>query len=83
LDSGTLTPLLKRVELEGLITRTRDTGDERQVRISLTPAGNRLQRDAMAMHEQLKCKLVSLDGHVASLRSDLKVVFQLLQSLDG
>jgi DNA-binding MarR family transcriptional regulator len=39
LDSGTLTPLLKRLEAMGLVRRTRDAEDERSVRISLTPDG--------------------------------------------
>lgn len=39
LESSTLTPLLKRLETMGLVTRRRDTEDERQVRIGLTEAG--------------------------------------------
>ena len=42
LNSGTLTPLLKRLEATGLLTRLRDTEDERRVRVKLTVAGNRL-----------------------------------------
>jgi DNA-binding MarR family transcriptional regulator len=44
LDSGTLTPLLKRLEAMGLVRRTRDVADERSVRISLTPAGTALRQ---------------------------------------
>jgi DNA-binding MarR family transcriptional regulator len=44
LDSGTLTPLLKRLEAMGLVRRTRDAADERSVRISLTPAGTALRQ---------------------------------------
>ncbi len=44
LDSGTLTPLLKRLEAVGLVRRTRDAADERSVRISLTPAGAALRQ---------------------------------------
>src|ERR1700749_3475178 len=40
LDSGTLTPLLKRLEAAGLVKRTRSTQDERQVLIALTPQGH-------------------------------------------
>ena len=43
LDSGTLTPLLKRLEATGLLVRLRDTEDERRVRIKLTAAGNSLR----------------------------------------
>ncbi|WP_342106213.1 MarR family winged helix-turn-helix transcriptional regulator [Methylobacterium sp. SI9] len=47
LDSGTLTPLLKRLEVSGRVRRARDRVDERQVSIFLTPAGARL-RDVLA-----------------------------------
>ncbi len=43
LDSGTLTPLLKRLEAAGLIARLRDVADERRVHITLTPAGRKLK----------------------------------------
>lgn len=42
LESNTLTPILKKLEVMGLIKRQRDPADERQVRVSLTPAGRRL-----------------------------------------
>src|SRR6188768_3304422 len=43
LDSGTLTPLLKRLEAAGLIARTRAVQEERRVHISLTAAGRKLK----------------------------------------
>ncbi|TCL01328.1 MarR family transcriptional regulator [Shimia isoporae] len=46
LESSTLTPLLKRMESAGLITRTRDKQDERRVRVSLTEAGDALRSEA-------------------------------------
>jgi MarR family transcriptional regulator, organic hydroperoxide resistance regulator len=46
LDSGTLTPLLKRLEGADLVTRIRDIADERRVHISLTAAGRRLKAKA-------------------------------------
>lgn len=49
LDSGTLTPLLKRLEAMGLVTRTRDAADERQVRIQLTDKGRVLRETAGAV----------------------------------
>jgi len=42
LESNTLTPILKKLEQSGFIRRARDPADERQVRVSLTPAGRRL-----------------------------------------
>jgi DNA-binding MarR family transcriptional regulator len=46
LDSGTLTPLLKRLEAQGLVRRRRDATDERQVMIALTPQGRALRESA-------------------------------------
>ena len=42
LESNTLTPILKKLETMGFVRRHRDPADERQVRVSLTPAGRRL-----------------------------------------
>lgn len=46
LDSGTLTPLLKRLEAAGLVARMRDVADERRVHIHLTAAGRKLKARA-------------------------------------
>ena len=46
LDSGTLTPLLKRLEAAGLVQRLRDTADERRVLLQLSPAGRTLKTQA-------------------------------------
>ena len=46
LDSGTLTPVLKRLEALGLVTRNRSTSDERQVLVRLTPRGHELRKVA-------------------------------------
>jgi DNA-binding MarR family transcriptional regulator len=46
LDSGTLTPLLKRLEAAGLVARVRSVDDERRVHITLTAAGRRLKSKA-------------------------------------
>lgn len=47
LESNTLTPLIKRLEAGGLVTRTRDTQDERVVRVALTDAGRTVLDDAL------------------------------------
>ncbi len=56
LDSGTLTPLLKKLELMGWITRVRDPQDERSVIVELTEKGDRLKEKARAIPEQLFCQ---------------------------
>jgi len=43
MDTGTITPLVKRLEVAGLVTRRRDTVDERRVLVDLTPAGRALE----------------------------------------
>src|SRR5438132_4354709 len=53
LDSGTLTPLLKRMETAGLVKRTRSTEDERQVLIALTPQGQALHDKARAVPQSI------------------------------
>jgi MarR family transcriptional regulator, organic hydroperoxide resistance regulator len=53
LDSGTLTPLLKRLEGMGLVRRARDPADERSVRISLTQAGIEMRCKERTVHEGL------------------------------
>ena len=53
LDSSTLTPLLKRLETMGHVTRQRDPEDERQVRVLLTPQGRSLRERAFAFRNDL------------------------------
>jgi DNA-binding MarR family transcriptional regulator len=53
LDSGTLSPLLKRLEAQGLVQRQRGTDDERTVRVSLTAAGTQLRERAGELRTRL------------------------------
>ncbi|REK74339.1 MarR family winged helix-turn-helix transcriptional regulator [Paenibacillus paeoniae] len=57
LDSGTLTPLLKKLEAAGFITRNRDKNDERNVVIALTEQGSLLREKAVDIPEKLLCQL--------------------------
>ncbi|MES1929917.1 MarR family transcriptional regulator [Salinisphaera dokdonensis CL-ES53] len=57
LDSGTLTPLLKRMEKSGLVLRERDSEDERRVLISLTEEGRDLQRKANEVSDSMLCQI--------------------------
>ncbi|MBO0793149.1 MAG: MarR family transcriptional regulator [Ktedonobacteraceae bacterium] len=56
LDSGTLSPLLKRLEAVGLIKRQRSTQDERIVNISLTEQGHELRNQALTIPPQIACQ---------------------------
>lgn len=68
LDSGTLTPLLKRMEASGLLTRKRDTHDERRVRISLTERGRSLREPASRVPATLADGLDLPSTEIESLR---------------
>src|ERR1700730_11164858 len=66
LDSGTLTPLLKRLEAAGFIKRTRSTEDERQVLIALTARGHALKEKARAVPQAIlaasECSVTELSA---------------------
>ena len=64
LDSGTLTPLLKKLEAKGLITRKRSKEDERNLIISITKAGNMLKDKALHVPTEI-AKCVLLDSEEA------------------
>jgi MarR family transcriptional regulator, organic hydroperoxide resistance regulator len=65
LDSGTLSPLLKRLEASGLVTRTRDAGDERSVQVRLTDAGRALKEQARDVPAWIgSCIAGTLDEYV-------------------
>jgi DNA-binding MarR family transcriptional regulator len=73
LDSGTLTPLLKRLEGAGHISRLRDVADERRVLIQLTAAGRRLKAKAApipaCMLEAAQCSLAELGQLTRQVRA--------------
>lgn len=79
LDSGTLTPLLKRMEAQGLVRRERSAEDERQVLVYLTPAGAKLKQRAGEVPEGIlrasQCSLnevAELTRRVQKLRGGLE-----------
>jgi DNA-binding MarR family transcriptional regulator len=78
LDSGTLTPLLKRLEASGFVSRIRALDDERRVHVSLTPAGRALKDRAAVIPGCIlsasQCsipELIALTGQVQALRARL------------
>lgn len=78
LDSATLTPLLKRMAANGLITRQRGISDERQVIITLTEAGDALKQKLLPVAETVFCatgcsdvELLQLQGSLEKLRKQL------------
>lgn len=78
LDSGTLTPLLKRLEKNGYLTRKRSTEDERQVIVKLTKSGEQLQQKSQHIPLKVACntgcslnELHTLNDQLIALRSSL------------
>ena len=71
LDSGTLTPLLKRLEAAGFIARVRDTQDERRVHITLTAAGRKLKARAQKIPGCVRTASQCSLGELVQLKQQL------------
>lgn len=71
MDTGTITPLLKRLERSGMITRERDKRDERRVLIELTPAGQGLREAAWSIPDKINSACQLTDDGLAELRDTL------------
>ena len=71
LDSGTLTPLLKRLEAAGLIKRTRSKDDERQVLIVLTSKGQALRDKAKSLPQAILAASACSIGELSALKNEL------------
>jgi DNA-binding MarR family transcriptional regulator len=83
LDSATLTPLLKRMESAGLVERVRSARDERQVIVSLTPAGRDMQKEAGKIMSSVLCatqcskeEAIALKDQLVALRNNLEKSIQ-------
>jgi DNA-binding MarR family transcriptional regulator len=71
LDAPTLSPLLKRLESAGLVTRTREPSDERQLRIELTEKGRDMRQDALRVPPSVVAKLGMSLGELEDLHRAL------------
>lgn len=79
LDSGTLTPLLKKLEDKGYITRTRSKADERNLAVALTEEGMALRERAVSIPEKLaSCIKLDLEEGIQLY----KLLYKLLGQLD-
>ncbi len=82
LDSGTLTPLLKRMASAGLIARKRSATDERRVNIFLTAKGKALKKRAHKVPETLLCQSGLTPEAFMGLRNDLKSLLAHIRAFD-
>jgi MarR family transcriptional regulator, organic hydroperoxide resistance regulator len=78
LDSGTLTPLLKRLEAAGLVQRLRDAADERRVLLQLTAAGRALKTKASAVPPAIASASGCTLSELSELTSRLQALRQRL-----
>jgi MarR family transcriptional regulator, organic hydroperoxide resistance regulator len=71
LDSATLTPMLKRLEVAGFVSRIRNTKDERIVEIKLTPAGNQLKHELAQVQHGVACQTGLSENDFNQLKDSL------------
>jgi DNA-binding MarR family transcriptional regulator len=71
LDSGTLTPLLKRMEGMGLVKRTRSTEDERQVLVALTAQGHALKDKARTLPQSILSAAQCSVSEIAAMKDEI------------
>jgi len=83
LDSGTLTPLLKRLETAGLIKRTRSTEDERQVLIALTSQGQALREKARTVPQAILATSACSISELSALKNELVALRDRLDAALG
>jgi MarR family transcriptional regulator, organic hydroperoxide resistance regulator len=82
LDTGTLSPLLKRLETEGLVLRRRRREDERTMQLTLTTAGRALRDRAAAAQAQVQSATGLEPGELAAMRDDLHALAARLRAAD-
>ncbi len=80
LDSGTLTPLLKRLEAAGLLQRSRDRADERQLQVTLTAQGRTLRERAQTVPLGIGSACGLQAGELLALRDQLLALRQRLDT---
>jgi len=83
LDSGTLTPLLKRMEAAGLVTRKRDTADERRVLVALTEQGRALRQQARDVPQTLASGLSLSPDELIDLRASVQHLVAVLATAEA
>lgn len=74
MDTGTITPLLKRLDAAGMVTRARDRADERRVLIDLTPRGRALEAEVRGVTDKIKSACQLTDRGLDDLRRALEAL---------
>lgn len=79
LDSGTLSPLLKRLETMGLVTRERHASDERILDVTITPAGRALRTRAASAQQRVESMTHYDTSQIAALRDELNTLAERMR----
>ncbi|WP_312490261.1 MarR family transcriptional regulator [Sphingomonas sp.] len=79
LESSTVTPLVKRLEASGLVTRERDSHDERQVRVTLTPAGRELRDQCGCLGEEVIARSGMAVADLRALQVEIRALRHALE----
>ena len=79
LDSSTLTPLLKKLEMKGFIKRVRNTNDERNLEVTITPSGEELKEKALSIPKKIG-KCINLNQEEANTL--YKLVYKVLINVE-
>jgi DNA-binding MarR family transcriptional regulator len=74
MDTGSLTPLLKRLQAAGMVTRTRDVNDERRVFIDLTDASRAIEADVRAVNGKIKAACQLTEAEMQDLSRTLEAL---------
>lgn len=72
MDTGTITPLLKRMEKAGMVTRTRDPLDDRRILVGLTPKAESNRQDVWAISGKIKARCQLDEAGLVALRDTLR-----------
>lgn len=79
LDSSTLTPLLKKLEMKGFVKRVRNTNDERNLEVTITPSGEELKEKALSIPKKIG-KCINLNQEEANTL--YKLVYKVLINVE-
>jgi len=83
LNTNTITPVLKRMEAQGIIKRQRSEEDERKVIVTLTPKGKELQIEAASIPEKLVAGLVSSNTEMEALQTLKDPLYAIIHYLSN
>lgn len=79
LDSGTLTPLLKKIESMGLVKRYRDVNDDRVVVVELTEEGRMLKEEVLEVPHEMACKINMSREELIDLKKKLDNLLRAIE----